>query len=245
MEIFFEAKNLNKRFGGLLATNDVSIQLHKREILGVIGPNGAGKSTLFNLLSGAIKPDNGEIFFMGKSVNGLKDFELCKLGIARTFQIVKPFKELTVLENVMAAAYLTSIGKKEAKIYALRTLEAMKLINKKDELAKNLSLPEQKRLELTRALATRPKVLMLDEVLAGLNPSEVKEMIPIISNIVKNYDVSILIIEHVLYALMNLAHRVIVIDQGAVIKEGTPTEVVNDPVVIKIYLGEDFELVKS
>ena len=243
MDRIFEVKNLYKQFGGLIVTNNVSFELQKGEILGIIGPNGAGKSTLFNLLSGALMPDKGKVFFKGEDVTGKKDFELCKMGVSRTFQIVKPFKELTVLENVLVGSYLRHKNKQEAIDQALDVLEKMKLADKKDTLAKNLNLAEQKRLEMTRALATDPDILMLDEVLAGLNTTEVSEMLPIIESIVEDNNRSIIIIEHVLYALMNLSHCVIVINEGKIIKQGTPNEVVNDPEVIRIYLGEEYDFV--
>lgn len=242
MKPIFEVHQVRKSFGGLVAVDNVSFELYPGEILGIIGPNGAGKSTLFNLLAGAMRPDSGQVRFEDQNVSGKKDYELCRLGIARTFQIVKPFRDLTVLENVMAAAFLRIKDKQKAKEFAIEMIEKMKLGSKTYALAGSLTLPEMKRLEVTRALATNPKVLMLDEVLAGLNPSEVAEMVPIIRSIVDDGKTSILIIEHVLYALMSLAHRVIVINQGKLIKVGTPEEVVNDPEVIRIYLGEDFSL---
>lgn len=245
VSVIFEVNNLKKKFGGLVATNDISFKLKEKEILGVIGPNGAGKSTLFNLLAGAFPADSGKITFENKDITKSRDFERSKLGIARTYQIPKPFKKLTVLDNLLVAAYNHTIHEKEALDISNKILKNLKLYDKKDYFASELSLPEQKKLEVARALALRPKILLLDEVLAGLTPTEVNEMVATIKMIAEEESLSIIIIEHVLSAVMELSDRVIVISQGQIIEEGTPEDVVNSPTVIEVYLGEGFSFARN
>ncbi len=234
-----ELKRVSKHFGGLKAVNQVSFTLEKGEILGIIGPNGAGKTTLFNTITGFYKPDAGEIWFEGEKLIDLKPHQICKRGMVRTFQIVKPFLELTTLDNVMIAALNRTEHIREATEKALQTIEQVGLKDKTQTLATGLTLPHRKRLELARALATEPKLLLLDEVMAGLTPTEVDELIRLLKEINRR-GITILLIEHVMRGVMALSQRVIVLNYGEKIAEGVPEEVVKDRQVIEAYLGEEF-----
>ncbi len=234
-----ELKKVSKNFGGLKAVSQVSFSLEKGEILGIIGPNGAGKTTLFNTLTGFYKPDEGEIWFEGEKLIDLKPHQICKKGMVRTFQIVKPFLELTTLDNVMIAALNRTKHIHEATEKALRTIEMVGLKDKAQTLATGLTLPHRKRLELARALATEPKLLLLDEVMAGLTPTEVDELIRLLKEI-NRQGITILLIEHVMRGVMALSQRVIVLNYGEKIAEGVPEEVVKNRQVIDAYLGEEF-----
>jgi branched-chain amino acid transport system ATP-binding protein len=234
-----ELKEVSKNFGGLKAVNQVSFSLEEGEILGVIGPNGAGKTTLFNTLTGFYKPDEGEVWFKGEKLIDLKPHQICKKGMVRTFQIVKPFLELTTLENVVIAALNRTQNVQEATQRALKTIEFIGLKDKVDTLATGLTLPHRKRLELARTLATEPKLLLLDEVMAGLTPTEVDELIRLLKEINKK-GVTILLIEHVMRGVMALSKRVVVLNYGEKIAEGVPEEVVKNRQVIEAYLGEEF-----
>lgn len=236
-----EGKGLAKSFGGLMAIRQIDFYLEEGEIVGLIGPNGAGKTTLFNVVSGVYPPDRGELFFNGTPISSLKPYQICRLGIGRTFQIVRPFLKMTCLENIL----ISLIGraergknlvekKKEAREY----LEFVGLRNRENSLAKDLTLIEKKRLEMARALATKPRLLLLDEVLAGLNPSEILQALELIHVIRSQMKVTIFWIEHVMGAIMKASDRIIVLDQGEKIKEGKPEEIVSDPRVIEAYLGE-------
>jgi len=234
-----ELKEVNKNFGGLKAVSQVSFELNGGEILGIIGPNGAGKTTLFNVITGFLKPDSGEVWFNGEKTVGLKPHQVCKKGMVRTFQLVKPFIELTVLENVVVAALNRAKTIKEAREKALRTIELVGLKEKTNTLSSGLTLGHRKRLELARTLATEPKLLLLDEVMAGLTPTEVDELIRLLKE-VNHRGVTILLIEHVMRGLMALSRRVVVLNYGQKIAEGVPGEVVKNRQVIEAYLGEEF-----
>lgn len=233
------ANKITKNFGGLTAVGNLSFELQKDEVLALIGPNGAGKTTVFNCLSGFMPPDTGEVYFEGKPLRGLQPYQVCQLGMARTFQIVKPFLTISVLDNVMVGALAREKSTAKAQKAALEIIEFMGLLNWAQKEAQGLPLPLRKRLELARALATQPKVLLLDEVMAGLNPTEVDELISLLKQ-VNRQGVSILLIEHVMRGVMALSQRVIVISYGVKIAEGKPVEIVENKEVIEAYLGKEF-----
>lgn len=234
-------EHLSKHFRGLKAVNDVSFEIEKGAISGMIGPNGAGKTTVFNMLSGIYLPTEGKVFYGGRDITGMRPYECSELGIGRTFQIMKPLPNLTVLENVMSGAFYGRSKCKrfnDAKRQAEEILDLCGLADKRALIAKGLSTPDQKRLELARALATRPDTLLLDEVMAGLNPSEAQECIALVRKINQESGITIFMIEHVLHAVVNLCSKIIVIHHGEKIAEGDPDTVMNDPLTIEVYLGK-------
>ncbi|MCL1985712.1 MAG: ABC transporter ATP-binding protein [Betaproteobacteria bacterium] len=234
-----EISEVTKNFGGLTALNDVDMHIAKGEILALIGPNGAGKSTMFDCVAGVYPPSSGTIRFKGKSIAGLKPWDLCRLGLARTFQIVKPFAARTVLYNVMVGAFLRTSSTDKARDKALSVLETLRLDHRKDMLAGTLTIADRKRLEIAKALATEPELLLLDEVMAGLRPTEMDDMIAIIRQLRGN-GITVFIIEHIMRAVMALSDRVVVIHFGEKIAEGAPEDVTRDENVIKAYLGSDY-----
>lgn len=236
---FLNINDVSKSFKGLHALDNISFCVKKTEILGIIGPNGAGKTTLFNLISGFTPVDKGEILFEGKNLATLKPHQISKLSIARTFQIVKPMKNLNVLENVMMGPLAHDFSLQDAKTEAQNVLELLGIPDKKYSLAEHLTLPEKKRLEVARALATRPKVLLLDEVMAGLRPNEVDHMVSILKEINKKTGLTILMIEHTMRAVMACCHRIVVLNYGEKIAEDTPKAITKHPEVIRSYLGQD------
>jgi branched-chain amino acid transport system ATP-binding protein len=236
-----EVKNVYKYFGGLAALKNVSFTFNGG-ILGIIGPNGAGKTTLFNIISGVYKPTKGYIYFKGMNITGLPPHKIAKLGIARTYQIPRPFARETAKENVMVAAIygrMKSVTMEEADEEAEKLLDFVGLGEKKDVKAGALNIVERKLLELARALATEPKLLLIDEIAAGLTPGEVDNLVQLIKKI-NSRRIEIIWIEHVMRAIMNAAERVIVLDFGELIADGTPKEVASNPRVIKAYLGEEY-----
>ena len=234
-----ELRNISMDFGGLRAIDSLSLSIDKGQILGLIGPNGAGKSTAFNCVAGVYRPTSGEIWFDGANITGAKPWDLCRAGLARTFQIVKPFASKTVLYNVMVGAFARTDKTDEAEAIALDVLKSLHLDHKKDFKSGALTIADRKRLEIARAMATKPKLLLLDEVMAGLRPTEVDEMIDVF-RAVRDSGVTIFVIEHIMRAIMALSDELVVIQFGRKISEGKPEAVAKDENVIKAYLGDEY-----
>jgi len=237
-----EVEGLYKSFRGLHAVQNASFDVPEGAIVGLIGPNGAGKTTCFNMIAGVFRPDAGSISFRGKPIQGLRPDQVCAAGIGRTFQIVKPFAGLTVLDNIVVGALLRSKDVSAAKNYAAEIMERLGLGAKADQPASSLTLPDRKRLEVARALATRPKLLLLDEVMAGLRPTECDQIVAVFRELNRSEGLTILLIEHVMRAVMALAQRIVVLHHGEVIARGTPEEVVRDAAVLECYLGEETQV---
>ena len=234
-----EVSDLVMKFGGLTAVDKLNLSIDQGEILGLIGPNGAGKSTAFNCIAGVYPPSEGQIRFNGEIINHQKPWNLCKKGLARTFQIVKPFATKTVLYNVMVGAFATTSNTSEAEEKALNILKTLHFENKKDTRSSSLTIADRKRLEIARAIATEPRLLLLDEVMAGLRPAEVDEMVEIIKQL-RLTGITIFVIEHIMRAIMALSDRIVVIHFGKKIAQGTPREVASNENVIKAYLGDEY-----
>jgi branched-chain amino acid transport system ATP-binding protein len=234
----FETDHLTKNFGGLTAVNELSFKVEEGEIFGLIGPNGSGKTTVFNLINGYYPITSGSIHFQGKKLNGFATWKICKAGIGRTFQVVKPLRRMTVLENVMTSAFNLTSSQLQARKKAMEVIEFCELQQKVDFPAKSLTLGDRKRLEIARALATGPKLLLLDETMAGLTPQEQAEGIDLIRK-VRDSGVTIIIVEHIMQVIMSLCDRILCISYGQELAQGSPSEVANNQAVIEAYLGKE------
>ncbi|HEX9884055.1 MAG TPA: ABC transporter ATP-binding protein [Desulfobaccales bacterium] len=237
--MILQVSDVTKRFGGLQALSEVSFDLPQGQILGLIGPNGAGKTTLFNVINGVYAPERGRVIFRGEDITGLPSYEVARRGLARAHQVVRPLNDLTVRENVMVGACFGREGHSLAAAVGLAdgALARVGLLERAPQPASSLNVAQKKRLELARALAARPHLLLLDEVLAGLNPSEITPMLETIRTI-RDDGITILMIEHVMQAVMNISDRILVLDYGLLIAKGSPEEVANNPLVIEAYLGD-------
>jgi len=238
MEIL-HVENLTMRFGNLTAVDDVSLSVRQGEIIGLIGPNGAGKTTFFNCLTGYLTPRSGSVRFTNHDITGLRPNRICKAGLARTFQIVQVFKEMTTWENVIVGAFCRTADAARAYDQTLEILKFTGLYEKRDFLVGNLTIADQKRLEISKALATRPSLLMLDEAMAGLNATETNEAIELIKKI-RDRGITLMIVEHVMEVIMSISERVVVFDSGKKIAEDTPDQIVRNPCVIEAYLGDTY-----
>ena len=239
--MLLELRQVSRSFGGLTAVKSVDLQVESGEIVGLIGPNGAGKTTLFNLITGTFRPNRGTILFEGRDITGLAPDARCRLGIARTFQLVRPFPNLSVLDNVAVGSVYgrqPAASRRAAEVAARETLDLLGLSDRAHQLARTLTLVDRKRLELARALATRPRLLLLDELLAGLNPSEIVSAMDLVRGI-RDSGVTIVMVEHLVKALFGVSDRVAVLSAGEKISEGTPNRVAQDPRVVDAYLGTD------
>jgi branched-chain amino acid transport system ATP-binding protein len=238
MATILEIKHVSKFFGGLAANSDVSFSIEEGMIMGLIGPNGAGKTTLFNCITGYYPPSRGEVIFKGQKLTGLEPDQVCRLGMVRTWQKVRPLAKLSVIDNVMVGALCRTNSLKTARELAMEQLKVVRLDNKPSFLAGGLPIGERKKLEVARALATRPQLLLLDEVMGGLNPAESDEIIQLILDIKKGGGITQMVIEHDMKAIMRISDRIVVINSGEKLAEGTPQEIVNNPEVVRAYLGD-------
>ncbi|HTY22565.1 MAG TPA: ABC transporter ATP-binding protein [Desulfomonilaceae bacterium] len=238
--VLLKVEKLGMTFGGLRANWDISFEVTAGEMVGLIGPNGAGKSTLFNCISGLHEPTAGRIFFRGQDVTGFKSFEMARLGLARTFQVYVATGDLNVLEYVMVGSFMRTRSRREARSKAEGLLEKMNLDTLAQERVASLPVASQKRVVMASALATDPELLLLDEVAAGLNPSEIDQMIAVIRWVHSDLNITVLLIEHVMELVMRLSHRVFVLDSGLLVAEGEPSDIVRRPEVIRAYLGERY-----
>jgi branched-chain amino acid transport system ATP-binding protein len=229
-------RGLNKRFGGLRAVQDVSFSVQENETVALIGPNGAGKTTSFHLMTGFHRPDSGSVLAFGREIVGLKPHDICALGLARTFQVAKPFGAMTVLDNVMTGAFLRDRHVATAREKAREAIEFVGLAAREQTAAKDLTTIDQRRLEMARALATQPKILLLDEVMAGLNPAEIDQAVALVGKLSQR-GLTIVIVEHVMRAIMAVARHIVVLDHGQKIAEGNPKQIVENPEVVRAYLG--------
>src|SRR5580704_17881594 len=229
-------RGLNKRFGGLRAVQDVSFSVQENETVALIGPNGAGKTTSFHLMTGFHRPDSGSVLAFGREIVGLKPHDICALGLARTFQVAKPFGAMTVLDNVMTGAFLRDRHVATARERAREAIEFVGLAAREQTAAKDLTTIDQRRLEMARALATQPKILLRDEVMAGLNPAEIDQAVALVGKLSQR-GLTIVIVEHVMRAIMAVARRIVVLDHGQKIAEGNPKQIVENPEVVRAYLG--------
>jgi branched-chain amino acid transport system ATP-binding protein len=235
-------RDISKSFRGLKAVSGASFEVPQGALVALIGPNGAGKTTCFNMIAGVFGPDTGKVLFDDKEIQGKRPDQVCAAGIGRTFQIVKPFAGLSVLDNVMVGSFLKERTRAGARSVALQVLKKLNLDAKAELPASSLTLPDRKRLEVARALATRPRLLLLDEVMAGLRPTECDEIVAVFRDLNRSDGLTILLIEHVMRAVMALAQHIVVLHHGEVIARGAPADVVRDPAVLECYLGEETEV---
>ena len=239
MKSILNIDSITMKFGSLIANEDVSFSIHENEIVSLIGPNGAGKTTLFNCITGFYKPCIGKVTYIDKDITGLPSYEICKLGITRTFQIVKTLKEMTVKENIMTGAFLHTRNRNEALDIAEEVIALTDLSKRRDVKGGSLTIADKKRVEIARALATKPHILMLDECMAGLNQTEIKDVMKLCIKLKEN-GLSLLIVEHIMEAIMPISDNIVVLNAGRKIAEGAPTSIAEDDNVIKAYLGDNY-----